>query len=99
MLRSLSRSYWTHEALSQIPPNAHTASKQGAVDASRSEVVYVDAPHGAYVFCVITKEQQDHSWVHGNAGYELLRGISRACWKHFEPGAPYAPRAGSERFD
>jgi beta-lactamase class A len=86
MLRSLSRSYWTGEALSAIPPSVHTASKQGAVNASRSEVVYVDAPHGAYVFCVITRDQKDQSWVHENAGFELLRAVSRACWKHFESG-------------
>ena len=99
MLRTLSRSYWTREALSQIPPGVHVASKQGAVNASRSEVVYVDAPHGAYVVCVITKQQKDESWKHDNAGFELLRAISRACWKHFEPGSPYAPPPGSERFD
>lgn len=90
MLRSLSRSFWTEEALSAIPPNVHAASKQGAVNASRSEVVYVDAPHGAYVVCVITKEQKDESWEHGNAGFELLRAVSRACWEHFEPGSAEA---------
>jgi beta-lactamase class A len=48
--------------LSQIPPTVQVASKQGAVNQSRSEVVLVNAPSGDYVFCVITKNQQDESW-------------------------------------
>lgn len=85
MYRTMARIYWDGEALSEIPPTVHTASKQGAVDRSRSEVVLVNAPHGDYVFCVITKEQEDTSWVNGNEGYVLLREVSRMLWKHFEP--------------
>ena len=62
MYRDLTRIYWNGEALSQIPPWVQAASKQGAVDASRSEVVLVNAPSGDYVFCVITKNQQDQGW-------------------------------------
>lgn len=47
--RHLTRSYWNGEALSQIPPTVQAASKQGAVNESRSEVVMVNAPHGDYV--------------------------------------------------
>lgn len=98
MLRSLSRSYWTNEALSAIPPDVHSASKQGAVDASRSEVVWVDAPHGPYVFCVITKHQKDTSWQHDNAGFVLLRRVSQLLWRHFERAAPWRPGAGADRY-
>ena len=59
MYRNLARIYWDGEALSEIPPYIHAASKQGAVDQSRSEVVLVNAPSGDYVFCVITKNNQD----------------------------------------
>lgn len=96
--RCLSRIYWDDEALAAIPPWVHVASKQGAVDRSRSEVCLVSAPHGDYVFCVITKDQQDTGWGKENEGFVLLRAVSAALWRRFEPAAPYAPPAGSERF-
>ena len=98
MHRCLSRIYWDGEALSQIPPSVQTISKQGAVNQSRSEAVLVHAPHGDYVFCVITKNQQDQSWGRDNAGYVLLRQVSALLWRHFEPNAAYAPAAGAERY-
>lgn len=85
MYRNLARIYWDGEALSEIPPYVHTASKQGAVNRSRSEVVLVNAPSGDYVFCVITKNQQDESWTNENEGYVLLRNVSRTLWNYFEP--------------
>ncbi len=85
MFRNMARIYWDGEALSEIPPYIHNASKQGAVNRSRSEVVLVNAPHGDYVFCVITKNQQDESWVNENEGYVLLRNVSRTLWNYFEP--------------
>jgi beta-lactamase class A len=96
--RHLTRSYWNGEALSQIPPTVQAASKQGAVDESRSEVVLVNAPHGDYVFCVITKNQQDTTWVKDNEGYRLIRGISALLWHYFEPGLPYHPDADAEKY-
>jgi len=98
MTRLLGRSYWTGEALSSIPPQVHALSKQGAVNRSRSEVVLVDAPHGTYVFCVITKDQKDESWEHENAGFQLLRDVSRTIWNHFEPESKWSPAAGAERY-
>lgn len=98
MLRCLSRIYWDGEALSAIPPWVHTASKQGAVNRSRSEVVLVMAPHGDFVFCVITKDQQDESWRHDNEGFVLLRDVAALCWRHFEPDLPWVPPPGVERF-
>ncbi|MEW5798980.1 MAG: serine hydrolase [Bacteroidota bacterium] len=85
MYRNLARIYWDGEALSEIPPYVHAASKQGAVNRSRSEVVLVNAPSGDYVFCVITKNQQDESWLAGNEGYVLIRNVSRTLWQYFEP--------------
>ena len=85
MYRNLARIYWDGESLSELPPYIHAASKQGAVDRSRSEVVLVNAPGGDYVFCVITKNQQDESWINENEGYVLLRNVSRTLWNYFEP--------------
>lgn len=98
MYRSLIRIYWDDEALSQIPPTVNVASKQGAVSQSRSEVVYVHAPSGEYAFCIMTKNQNDKSWEHENAGYVLIRDVSRMLWQHFEPESKWQPAPGSERY-
>lgn len=92
--RNLTRIYWDSETLSQIPPYVQAASKQGAVNRSRSEVVLVNAPHGDYVFCVITKNQEDQSWTPDNEGYVLLRDISAMLWRHYEPDSDWKPAAG-----
>ena len=98
MYRVLSNIYWSGEALSQIPPGVNAASKQGAVDRSRSEVVLVNAPMGDYVFCVITKDQEDTSWDHTNEGFVLLRTISRILWTHFEPEYDWTPPSDAEKW-
>lgn len=94
MYRVLTDIYWRDEALSQIPPTVQAASKQGAVSRSRSEVVLVNAPHGDYVFCVITNNQEDASWDADNEGYVLLRDVSRLLWNHFEPDFGWRPAQG-----
>ena len=81
MYRYLTRIYWDDEALSAIPRTVQVASKQGAVNASRSEVLLVNAPAGDYVFCVITKNQEDESWHEKNEGYVLLREVSALLWR------------------
>ncbi|NQV30264.1 MAG: serine hydrolase [Candidatus Marinimicrobia bacterium] len=80
MYRYLTRIYWDDEALSSIPRTIQAASKQGAVNASRSEVVLVNAPAGDYVFCVITNNQEDQSWGPDNEGFVLLRKVSSLLW-------------------
>jgi beta-lactamase class A len=98
MYRHLTRSYWTGEALSQLPPWVQVASKVGAVDRSRSEVALVSAPSGDYVFCIITRNQDDTSWDPPNEGWVLIRKISALLWQHFEPKHPWHPSAGAERY-
>jgi len=94
--RNLIRIYWDSHALSQIPPTVQVASKSGAVDESRSEVVLVNAPHGDYVFCIITKNQVDQSWTRNNEGFALIRTLSRTLWKFFEPDSTWRPAPGIE---
>lgn len=98
MHRLLTRTFYDDEALSALPPSVQTASKQGAVMESRSEVVYVHAPSGPYVFCIITKAQTDTRYAPDNAGYKLLRTLSRLFWTTFEPDHPWAPAAGHTRY-
>ena len=98
MYRNLTRIYWDGEALSQIPPYVQAASKQGAVDQSRSEVVLVNAPHGDYVFCVITKNQADMSWEDNNEGFVLIRKLSALLWNYYEPKSDWKPAKGIEKY-
>jgi len=96
MYRVLCRAYWDAEALSAIPPWVQAASKQGAISRSRSEVVVVDAPGGTYAFCVITDDQTDTSWGADNAGFVLLREVSRALWEAFDGAEAWSPAPGVE---
>lgn len=98
MYRNLARIYWDGEALSEIPPYVHAASKQGAVNQSRSEVVLVNAPSGDYVFCVITKNQQDERWENDNEGYVLLRNVSKTLWQYFEPKSTWRSMKESGKY-
>ena len=98
MNRALGRSYWDNESLSQIPSHIHVLLKQGAVNQSKSEVVLVNAPSGAYVFCLITKNQQDTRWVHENEGYVILRHLSSLCLNYFEPTIHWKPLQDMEKF-
>jgi len=98
MYRNLGRQYWDNDGLSQLPPEIKTAAKNGAVDRSRSEVVLVHAPHGDYVYCVMTKNQKDESWERSNEGFTLLRNVSAILWQHFEPKSTWKPAKDYEKW-
>lgn len=85
MLRCLGRNYWDEdEAISQIPPETEVFSKNGCVNASRSEVLLVNAPRNPYVFCIFTKNNKDQRWTHDNEAWTLTRQISRLLWEYFK---------------
>ncbi len=93
MLKLLGRQYWDEEALSQIPPGIFVADKNGAVDASRSEVVFVNGKH-PYIFCIATKQNKDTSWLPNNEAWVITRKLSAMLWKYYNPGYSYiAPAA------
>ncbi|MBL4677514.1 MAG: serine hydrolase [Mucilaginibacter sp.] len=98
MSRTLNRIYWDEKALSQIPPSVQTMSKQGAVDASRSETVLVNAPHGDYVFSIITKNNQDQRWTADNEAGILIKKVSAMLWHYFEPQSTRKPAAGVDKY-
>ncbi|MBK7290990.1 MAG: serine hydrolase [Chitinophagaceae bacterium] len=88
MMRCLGRNYWDEdEAISQIPPTIEVFSKNGCVNASRSEVLLVNAPNNPYVFCIFTKNNKDVSWTHENEAWTMARKISATLWRYFEPKA------------
>jgi beta-lactamase class A len=98
MYRNLGRQFWDTEGLSQLPENIKVATKNGAVNRSRSETALVHAPHGEYVYSIITKNQKDESWIRENEGYELLRKVGALLWHHFEPESTWKPVEGYEKF-
>jgi len=91
MYRNLGRIYWDDKALSQIPPYVHTVSKQGALDESKSETVLVNAPHGDYVFSIITNNNKDQRWVLDNEADILIRKVSALLWHYYEPQSTWKP--------
>jgi beta-lactamase class A len=86
MMRSLGRNYWDEdEAISEVPPYIEVFSKNGCVNAVRSEVLLVNAPNNPYVFCIFTKNNKDTSWTHTNEAWALARKVSSLLWKYYEP--------------
>jgi beta-lactamase class A len=86
MMRCLGRNFWDEdEGISQVPPTIEVFSKNGCVDASRSEVMLVNAPHHPYIFCIFTKNNKDIRWVHDNEAWTMARKISLMLWNYFEP--------------
>ena len=84
MMRCLGRNYWDEdEAISQIPPTVEVFSKNGCVNASRSEVLLVNAPHNPYIFCIFTKNNKDVSWTHENEAWVMARKLSEMLWEYF----------------
>jgi beta-lactamase class A len=91
MLRLLGRNFWDDNALSQIPPDVFVASKNGAVNAVRNEVLYVNSPNSRYIFCICTQNNKDLSWTPGNEAWTLSRKLSMLLWKHFNPRSTWEP--------
>ena len=92
MMRCLGRNYWDeNEAISQIPPTIEVFSKNGCVNASRSEVLLVNGPNNPYVFCIFTKNNKDQQWTHENEAWTMARKISLLLWNYFEPKSNWEP--------
>jgi beta-lactamase class A len=86
MMRCLGRNYWDEdEAISQIPPYIEVFSKNGCVNAVRSEILLVNAPHNPYIVSIFTKNNKDTSWTHENEAWTMARKISVLLWDYFEP--------------
>jgi beta-lactamase class A len=98
MSRNMARIYWDEKALSQIPPYVQTISKQGAVDAAKSETVLVSAPHGDYVFSIMTNHNTDQRWVPDNEASVLIKKVSALLWHYFEPGSNWKPAEGIDKY-
>lgn len=91
MMRVLGRNFWDAEALSQIPPFIEVFCKNGAVNASRSEVLLANAVQNPYIFSIFTKNNKDVSWGDSNEAWVLTRKISKLLWNYFEPKDKWEP--------
>ncbi|WP_460677928.1 serine hydrolase [Mucilaginibacter koreensis] len=98
MQRTLNRIYWDSNALAEIPPMVQTNSKSGSVNDAKSETVMVYAPHGDYVFSVMTKNIKDQRWTADNESEVLINKVSALLWHYFEPKSKWKPAAGIEKF-
>lgn len=86
MYRLMTHTFYGQYSVSQVPPYIQTASKQGMVNDSRSELLLVNAPHGDYVFYIATKNIKDTSWDDTtNDAWVLQRKVSAMLWNYFEP--------------
>ncbi len=91
MMRCLGRNFWDEaEAISQIPPYIEVFSKNGCVNAVRSEALLVNAPKNPYLFCIFTKNNKDQRWTNDNEAWILTRKISAMLWDYFEPRDKWA---------
>jgi beta-lactamase class A len=83
MLRLLGRNFWDEVSVSQIPSDVFAASKNGAVNASRSEVIFVNGKNARYIFCICTNNNKDQSWNDSNEAWQLTKKISKLLWEKF----------------
>jgi beta-lactamase class A len=84
MMRCLGRNYWDEEeAISMLPPTIEVFSKNGCVNASRSEAMIVNAPANPYVFCIFTKNNKDISWTYNNEAWAMARKVSKLLWEYY----------------
>ncbi len=83
MLRMLGRNYWDEYAISKIPSDVFVASKGGAVNGSRSEVLFVTGKGTRYIFSICTKNNKDESWQNENEAWVLTRKVSALLWNYF----------------
>jgi len=93
MLRLLGRQYWDEEAISQIPPGIFVADKNGALDANRNEVLYVNSKNNPYIFSIFTKNNKDTSWSYNNEAWVLTRKLSSLLWKYYNPKSNWKDEA------
>lgn len=98
MYRILTHVYWDEYGLSQIPAEIQSASKQGMVNASRSEAILVNAPHGDYVFYIATKNNEDQRWKPDNESWQLARDVSALLWNYYEPKYGWKPADGYKKY-
>ena len=84
MLRLMGRNFWDEEeAISVFPPTIEVFSKNGCVNASRSEAMIVNASGNPFVFCIFTKNNKDTRWTRENEAWTMARKIATYLWEYY----------------
>lgn len=84
MLRLLGRNFWDEqEAIAVFPATIEVFSKNGCVNASRSEAMIVNAPKNPFVFCIFTNNNKDISWSRDNEAWTIARKIATYLWEYY----------------
>lgn len=84
MLRLLGRNFWDeNEGISVIPPTIEVFSKNGCVNASRSEAMIVNVPKNPFVFCIFTKNNKDIRWTNENEAWTMARKVAGYLYNYF----------------
>ena len=84
MLRLLGRNFWDEdEGISVIPPTVEVFSKNGCVNASRSEAMIVKVPGNPFVFCIFTKNNKDTRWTGENEAWTMARKLAAWLYDHY----------------
>lgn len=84
MLRLLGRNFWDEdEGISVIPPTVEVFSKNGCVNASRSEAMIVNVPGNPFVFCIFTKNNKDTRWTGENEAWTMARKLAAWLYDHY----------------
>ena len=97
MLRIMGRNFWDEdEAISRFPPYIEVFSKNGCVNASRSEAMIVNAPNCPFVFCIFTKNNVDQRWTHDNEAWALARNLADLLWDYFEPNDKWGDKSAQQ---
>lgn len=85
MLRLLGRNFWDeNEAISVIPPTIEVFSKNGCVNASRSEAMIVNVPGNPFVFCIFTKNNKDTRWTGDNEAWTMARKLAAWLYDYYK---------------
>jgi beta-lactamase class A len=58
----------------------------------------VNAPHGDYVFSIITNNNKDQRWVPDNEAYRLIQKVSALLWHYYEPKSTWKPADGVAKY-
>ncbi len=83
----------------EIPPYVQTHKQARAVDESKSETVLVNAPHGDYVFSIITNNNAKTSDGHPTTEASMLiKKVSALIWHYYEPKSNWKPADGVAKF-
>jgi beta-lactamase class A len=91
MLRLLGRNWWDENAISSVPPDVFVASKHGALNQNRNEVLYVNSKRSRYIFCICTQNNKDERWTAENEAWVLTKKISFLLWKRFNSRSKWSP--------